>query len=80
MHGSAFLLSHFFPLVWVYHFQRDLVLRGIDLLGMLDLFGSLFIYLALLGLIICVRFTRAKQKMLQPKPPLLADADMSKTA
>ena len=77
---TAFLLSHFFPLVWVYHFQRDLVLRGIDLFGMLDLFGALFIYLALLGLIICVRFTRAKQKMLQPKPPLLADADISKTA
>ncbi len=59
---EAWLFSHCFPLTWLYHFQRDLVGRGLSADQMLTLYGALLIYLSILGLLLTLRFARERRR------------------
>lgn len=59
---EAWLFSHCFPLTWLYHFQRDLVGRGLSTDQMLPLFGAFLIYLSILGLLLTLRFARERRR------------------
>ena len=59
---EAWLFSHCFPLTWLYHFQRDLVGRGLSADQMLPLFGAFLIYLSILGLLLTLRFARERRR------------------
>ena len=45
-----------FPLVWVYRFARDVLLRGAGFFDIAPEFGGFMIYTALLGILVCLRF------------------------
>lgn len=59
---EAWLFSHCFPLTRLYHFQRDLVGRGLSADQMLPLFGAFLIYLSILGLLLTLRFARERRR------------------
>lgn len=52
-------LSHFFPLVWEYHFVRDILMRGANFMDCAETFGGFLIYLAILLIVFCQCFYRA---------------------
>lgn len=69
----TYVLSHMFPLVWQYRFWRDFAMRGTELISMCDLYGMYLIYIAVLGILITLRFYREQYKKSQPMPPAMAD-------
>ncbi|MCR5536731.1 MAG: ABC transporter permease [Succinivibrio sp.] len=63
----AYYLSHAFPLVWEFSFYRDFALRGLSLAEMLRSYGLYLGYLAILGLLICLRWQKSQKKISQPQ-------------
>lgn len=53
-------LSHIFPLTWEYHFTRDIISRGAGFMDCGKQFGELMIYLAVVIVIFCFCFHRAR--------------------
>ena len=58
-------LSHIFPLTWEFHFVRDIVARGATVADIGREFGAFLVYLAVVSIIFCVKFYRAKQEFIK---------------
>ncbi len=58
-------LSHIFPLTWEYHFVRDIVARGATVADISKEFGAFLIYLAVVSIIFCVKFYKAKDEFIR---------------
>lgn len=52
------LVSNIFPLTWVFRFTRDILLRGASFMDAAQEFGSYMMYVAVLALLVCIRFYR----------------------
>jgi ABC-2 type transport system permease protein len=65
--------SHFFPLLWVYKFTKDIIMRGASFWDCASEYGGFLIYLGIFAAIFSLRFFRQRQKML-----LVLDAADSK--
>lgn len=58
-------LSHVFPLVWEYHFVRDILMRGASFMDCAKIFGAFMLYLAALILLFCFCFYKARRSHLK---------------
>lgn len=58
-------VSHVFPLVWEYHFVRDILMRGAAFMDCARIFGGFMFYLAAIYLLFCFCFYKARQKHLK---------------
>lgn len=65
--------SHFFPLVWLYKFTKDIIMRGTSFWDCASEYGGFLIYLGIFAVVFSLRFFRQRQKML-----LVLDAADSK--
>lgn len=63
--GWAQALSHFFPLVWEYHFVRDILMRGASFMDCAKIFGAFSIYLGVLAAVFCACFYRARERQVK---------------
>ncbi|MBP2650530.1 MAG: putative efflux protein [Firmicutes bacterium] len=59
------IISHVFPLTWMYHFTRDIILRGASFMDVGQEFGGLVIYTGILAGLVCLFFYRERRKLLQ---------------
>lgn len=61
------IMTHiFFPLVWEFHFVRDILARGASFVDCSKQFGALMIYLGMVVLVFCFCFYRARLSFLKP--------------
>lgn len=58
-------LSHAFPLTWLFHFTRDLMLRGAGFSDIAREFGGLMLYTGTLAGLLCNVFYRERKKLQQ---------------
>lgn len=58
------VISHFFPLVWEYHFVRDIMLRGAGFWDCSKILGAFLLYIAAVAVIFSLRFAGEKKKYL----------------
>ena len=56
-------LSHAFPLTWQFHFVRDIISRGAGLADISRELGAFLIYVAVVALIFCWRFYKARRAL-----------------
>lgn len=56
----AYIFSHIFPLTWEFHFTRDILMRGANLLDIGQIFGAFLIYTAVLVTLFCIVFYKAR--------------------
>ena len=56
-------ISHFFPLVWEYHFVRDIMLRGAGLWDCSRILGAFLLYVVAIALVFSLYFAREKKKI-----------------
>lgn len=61
------VLSHVFPLTWQFHFQRDIIARGAGFWDIGSVFGGFLLYMAAIAILLCVRFYRARDRLLRLK-------------
>ena len=60
--------SHIFPLTWQFHFTRDIIQRGASLPAISSEIGAFMVYMAIVAILLCVRFSKSRQEILsQPK-------------
>lgn len=57
------IISHVFPLTWMFHFTRDIILRGASFLDIAQLFGGFIIYTVMLALLVCLFFYRERKSL-----------------
>jgi len=58
------ILSHVFPLTWMFRFTRDIILRGASFMDVGQEFGGFIIYTGILAVLVCLFFYRERRKLL----------------
>ena len=57
--------SHIFPLTWEFHFTRDIIQRGANLSQISSEIGAFLVYVAIVALLLCLRFNFERNKLLK---------------
>ena len=58
------VLSHVFPLTWEFHLVRDILMRGAGFMDFSREFGAFMLYIGVIAVIFCLRFYKARKKLL----------------
>lgn len=55
------IISHVFPLTWMFRFTRDIILRGASFMDIAPVFGGFMLYTGILVMLVCLFFYRERR-------------------